>query len=131
MIPVSNSGSLANRALAGGRKNVGVGQAARFSQFYTDEETKYADLGAPRFVEELALIPAAAAPGSAAPENRSVGRNRFPEFLETSAVAQAATQANSQQSLAPAAQTPPQKQPTWSISLVGGQVAVSLNPNAK
>jgi len=131
MIPVSNSGSLANKALAGGRKNAGAGQAARFSQFYSDEEMKYADPGAPQFVEEQALIPAASAPGSAVPENRSVGRNRFHEFMESNAVALAATQANNQQSLAPASQTPPQKQPTWSISLVGGQVAVSLNPNAR
>ena len=91
MIPVSNSGSLANKALTGARRNAGAGQASGFSLFYSDEETKYAEPGSPRLAEERAPIPAANAPGGAAPENRAVVRNRFHEYVEAHAVALAAT----------------------------------------
>ena len=136
MIPVSNSGSLANKALTGGRRTAGAGQASGFSLFYSDEETKYGDLGSPRLAEERAPIPAATAPGGAAPENRPVVRNRFHEYVESHAVALAATQPNTPRNAAPTAVAPQgegsaQKQPTWSISLVGDQIQLSLNPNAR
>jgi hypothetical protein len=136
MIPVSNSGSLASKALTGGRRTAGAGQASGFSLFYSDEETKYGDLGSPRLAEERAPIPAATAPGGAAPENRPVVRNRFHEYVEAHAVALAATQPNTPRNAAPAAAdaqgaTSAQKQPTWSISLVGDQIQLSLNPNAR
>ena len=135
MIPVSNSGSLANKALTGARRNGGAGQASGFSLFYSDEETKYADPGSPRLAEERAPIPAATAPGGAAPENRPVVRNRFHEYVEAHAVALAATQPNTPRNAEPAAVVaqgaPAQKQPTWSISLVGDQIQLSLNPNAR
>ena len=136
MIPVSNSGSLASKALTGARRNAGAGQASGFSLFYSDEETKYAEPGSPRLAEERAPIPAANALGGAAPENRPVVRNRFHEYVEAHAVALAATQPNTPRNAAPAevsaqGATPAQKQPTWSISLVGDQVQLSLNPNAR
>jgi len=136
MIPVSNSGSLASKALTGGRRTAGAGQASGFSLFYSDEETKYADSGTPRLAEERAPVPAANATGGAAPENRPVVRNRFHEYVEAHAVALAATQPNTPRNAAPAelaaqGATPAQKPPTWSISLVGDQIQLSLNPNAR
>ena len=136
MIPVSNSSSLASKALTGARRNASAGQASGFSLLYSDEETKYAEPGTPRLAEELAPIPAANAPGSAAPENRPVVRNRFHEYVEAHAVALAATQPNTARNAAPAevsaqSAVPAQKQSTWSISLVGDQIQLSLNPNAR
>ena len=136
MIPVRNSGSLASTASTGARRNASAGQASGFSLFYSDEETKYAEPGTPRLAEERAPIPAANAPGGAAPENRPVVRNRFHEYVEAHAVALAATQPNTPRTAAPAevstqGGTPAQKQSTWSISLVGNQIQLTLNANAR
>lgn len=140
MIPVNNSSTLASRSLFGLRRSAGAGPVGSFASLYSEEELTYSNLGATRFGADRVVHQAPGGPDGSQNEGLPEGRNRFRDLAESKAVGFAATQSGAafsgglpaaapRQSFAPVsqAQEPARKEPTWSISMVGNQVQLSLN----
>lgn len=132
MIPVGNSGPLPVRSAAGGAKNGALGWGLSQSEISSREMLTYAHIGAAGFHADKTAGGSAAAAGSASVDG-AVGRNAFQELLNANAAALAAAQAPAQTSRAPAGVVGPaeKKQPTWSVSMEGGRIQLSVNAIAR
>jgi hypothetical protein len=133
MIPVGNSVSLSVKSAASSSKNGALGWGLSHSDISSREMLTYAHVGAAGFhAEKSAGSPGGVAGGGGRYE-APIGRNAFQDLLNANAANLAAAQAPSQTprvASAPSGQ-PDKKQPTWSISLEGGRIQLSVNSAAR
>ena len=132
MIPISNSVSLSVRSVSGGSKQEPLGWGLSNSDVSSREMLTYAHIGATGFHADKSAGRSGAVAGGG-PESAEVGRNAFQDLFNANSAAMAAAQAPVQ---APRAATgasgsTEKKQPTWSVSMEGGRIQLSVNPVAR
>ena len=137
MIAVSNASGLSSRAPTGVRSHRAPGAGSSDVSSY--EPLTYAHLNASRFSHEKLNDRALSIQGRAASNAEPVSRSGFAELMEANALALAAASASARSTEAPrptAAHSvqglgAASKEPSFSISMVGGQIHLAFNPNSR
>lgn len=136
MISVNNASGLSSRAPTGVRSPGAPGSGS--SDISSHEPLTYAHLDASRFSHENLSDRALSIRGRAAGNGEPLGRSGFAELMEANALALATATASAPSNEAPRqtagdrAQGPAaNKEPSFSISMVGGQIQLAFNPKSR
>ena len=145
MVSVSNSGNLSSKTLTRNGRNGALGQAAAPQFVAASEALTYAHIGATGLYADRGTNESPMAPDKTNSYGQAIGQNWFQEIFEQQAASLASQAATAPVSSPDFAATVgwgahPQsngkvpvtarKEMKWTISMVGNQVQLSVNPNA-
>ncbi len=139
MISVNNASGLSSRAPTGARGHGAPGAGSGSSDVSSHEPLTYAHLDASRFSHENLNDKALTIQGRAPGNGEPVSRSGFGELMEANARAMAAASAAARSQEAPRqtaggraqGQGAAAREPSFSISMVGGQIQLAFNPNSR
>ena len=138
MIPVGNSIALSVKSVATNGKNGALGWGLANSDLSSREMLTYAHIGAAGFHADKSASTPSGASGDVSAYDPSAGRSAFQDLLNANAAAQVASESNGVRNVANSralangadGQTG-KKEPTWTVSMEGGRLQLSVNPNAR